>query len=278
MAGCMSVPPTVPDTLLGRRLHGSDLDEASIAAWFADEQRGYADLAGARADPAGEDPAAEHAIRFHVLPFLGTRKFARCLALGAADGREYAPLAGRVGGFVAIEPGRGFWRKTIAGVPADYRMPTLHGTLDLADGSCDLAGSFGVLHHIPNVGEILGEVARVLAPGSPFLIREPITSLGDFRRPRPGLTRNERGIPHAMLDAMLAEAGFAVRAKRFVNFPGSREIPARLGLANAWDNALIVRLDAALAAMTAWNARYWRPRRRDKLAPRSAYWVAERRA
>ena len=273
MAGSTSIP----DTLLGRRLHGADLDEAGIEAWFADEQDGYADLVGDGAAIDDPDSAAGYAIRFHALRYLGTRKFACCLALGAADGREYAPFAGRVERFVAIEPGRRFWRDEIAGAPADYRLPSLHGTLDLADGSCDLAASFGVLHHIPNVAQVLAEVARVVAPGAPFLIREPITSLGDFRRPRPGLTRNERGIPHAMLDAMLAEAGFAIRAKRFVNFPGTRELPSRLGLASAWDHPAIVRLDAALAAMTAWNARYWRPRLWDKLAPRSAYWIAERR-
>lgn len=269
-----SVP--IPDTLLGRRLHGADLDEAGIAAWFADEQCGYADLVGDGGPDEDAKCTSGHAIRFHALPWLGTRHFACCLALGAADGREYAPFAGRVDRFVAVEPGRKFWRSKIAGAPADYRLPSLHGTLTLADASCDLAASFGVLHHIPNVAEVLGEVARVLTPGAPFLIREPIVSLGDFRRPRPGLTRNERGIPHAMLDAMLAEAGFAVRAKRFVNFPGTRELPFRLGLASAWDNRAIVRLDSALASVTAWNARYWRPRLWDKLAPRSAYWIAER--
>ena len=273
----MAASAPLPDALLGRRLHGADLDAAGIAAWFADEQNGYADLVGDDGRDDDAAPSTGHAIRFHALPYLGTRHFAYCLALGAADGREYAPFAGRVDRFVAIEPGRKFWRGEIAGAPADYRLPSLNGTLDLADASCDLAASFGVLHHIPNVAEVLAEVARVLQPGAPFLIREPITSLGDFRRPRPGLTRNERGIPHAMLDAMLAEAGFAVRAKRFVNFPGTRELPFRLGLASAWDNRAIVRLDAALAALTAWNARYWRPRLWDKLAPRSAYWVAERR-
>src|SRR5690606_17145457 len=127
--------------------------------------------------------------------FLGNRRYGCCLALGAASGREYAALQGRVARFVAIEPWRRFWRETIAAAPAEYRSPTLRGTIDLPDGSCDLAGSFGVLHHIPNVAEVLGELARVLEPGGMLLIREPISSLGDFRRPRPGLTRNERGIP-----------------------------------------------------------------------------------
>lgn len=266
---------SVPDELLGRRLHGDGLDDAGLRAWFADEQDGYANLAAA--SPDGEENAnAGHANRFHAFRFLGERRFARCLALGPASGREYDALAGRVDEFVAIEPGRRFWRPTIAGSPADYRMPSLRGAIDLPDQACDLAASFGVLHHIPNVGEVLGEIARVLRPGAVLILREPITSLGDFHAPRAGLTRNERGIPHRMMDRLLGQAGFKVRAKRFANFPGTREIPWRLGLANAWDNPVVVRIDAGLSLLMAWNARYWRPGFLDKLAPRSAYWLAER--
>jgi SAM-dependent methyltransferase len=178
----MAKGATVPDTLRGLRLHGADLDEAGLAAWFADEQEGYARIAG----PLGEDGGAGHANRFHAYRFLGDRTFRCCLALGAASGREYAPLAGRVERFVAIEPGRRFWRPTIAGAPAEYRAPTPRGTIALPDASCDLAASFGVLHHIANVGEVLGELARVLEPGGVLILREPIVSLGDFSLPAPG--------------------------------------------------------------------------------------------
>ncbi|MBW8784877.1 MAG: methyltransferase domain-containing protein [Novosphingobium sp.] len=264
----------LPPELLGLRLHGEGLDDADLAAWFADEQDGYFGIAGPAADDEAQQRSAAN--EYHLFRHLPPRRFACCLALGAAGGREYVGLAGRVERFVAIEPGRGFWRDTIAGAPAEYRVPTLRGTIDLPDGACDLAGAFGVLHHIPNVAEVLAELARVLAPGAPLMLREPITSLGDFRRPRPGLTRNERGIPHAMMDQMLAAAGFRIRRKRFVSVPGTRELPARLGLSNAWDNPAIIRLDAALARLTAWNARYWRPRLWHKLAARAAYWLAER--
>lgn len=264
-------PPPTPE-LLGLRLHGEGLDDAALAAWFADEEVGYAAIAG---ESSGESDNGE-CNRYHAFRYLGERRFDCCLALGAASGREYAPLAGRVGRFVAIEPGRGFWREAIAGAPAEYRAPTLRGTIDLPDGSCDLAGSFGVLHHIPNVAEVLGELARVLAPGAMLLIREPVSSLGDFRRPRPGCTRNERGIPPRMMDRMLAEAGFAIRARRYVDFPHSDTIAHRLGVERPWDNRWFVRLDHLVCTLTAWNARYWRPRLVDKLAPRTAYWVAER--
>jgi len=263
-------PPTAE--LLGLRLHGEALDDAALAAWFADEEEGYALLPAADA----EGRSSGEVNRFHAFRFLGERRFERCLALGAASGREYEPLADRVARFVAIEPGRRFWRETIAGAPAEYRAPTLRGAIDLPDASCDLAGSFGVLHHVPNVSEVLAELARVLAPGGMLLIREPVSSLGDFRRPRPGLTRNERGIPPALMDRMLAEAGFSVRACRFVDFPGGDALARRLGIARPWDNRWFLRFDHLVGRLTAWNARYWRPRLIDKLAPRAAYWIAER--
>jgi SAM-dependent methyltransferase len=266
-----AAPPT-PE-LLGLRLYGEGLDDAALAAWFADEEEGYASIAG----DEGEDSGASQSNSVHAFRYLGPRQFARCLALGAASGREYAGLEGRIGSFVAIEPGRRFWRPTIAGAPTEYRAPTSRGTIDLPDGSCDLAGSFGVLHHIPNVSEVLRELARVLAPGGMLMIREPIISLGDFRRPRPGLTRNERGIPPLLMDRMLAEAGFVVKARRFLDFPGSDTFAQRLGVARPWDRAWFVRLDHAVSRLMAWNARYWRPRLIDKLAPRVACWVAERR-
>ena len=265
----------VPDELLGLQLHGDGLDDAGLRAWFADEQDGYADLV-APGDADDDVASLGYANRFHAFRWLGSRTFERCLALGPASGREYAPLAGRVGSFLAIEPGRRFWRPTIAGSPAEYRLPTLRGTIDLPDGACDLAGSFGVLHHIPNVAEVLAELARVLRLGAPFVLREPIVSLGDFRQPRPGLTRNERGIPHRMMDELLRDAGFVVRAKRFVNFPGTREIPWRLGLAGAWDNPVVVRLDRRYPASPpgtratgapAWSTSSRRDRLLDRRAP-----------
>ena len=78
------------------------------------------------------------------------------------------------------------------------------------------------------------------------------------------------------MDRMLAAAGFAVKARRLLYFPGLDTVARRLGLARPWDHAWFVRLDHAVSCLTAWNARYWRPRLADKLAPRVAYWVAER--
>lgn len=268
----MPLPPPEPDHLAGLRLYGEGLDDAALAEWFASEEQGYFALAGGR----GENPVgALH--RRHALRHLPPRRYAHALALGAADGGEYAALAPSVDRFTAIEPGRGFWRGEIGGTPAEYRMPTLRGAIDLPDGACDLACAFGVLHHIPNVSEVLAELGRVLAPGAPLILREPIVSLGDFRADRPGLTAHERGIPRALMAPMLDAAGFDVLAHSLAGFPGLPLLAARLGVADPWDRPGFVALDALLARLTGWNARYWRPRFRHKIAPTMAYWVAVRR-
>ena len=74
----------------------------------------------------------------------------------------------------------------------------------------------------------------------------------------------------------VAEAGFAVRAMRLIDFPGCDTLARRLGVTKPRNTRWVVRLDDALSRLMAWNARYWRARFVDKLAPRTAYWIAER--
>jgi len=69
------------------------------------------------------------------------------------------------------------------------------GDIPMRGESADLVICLGVLHHIPNVSHVFAEMARVLRPVAKMVVREPICSMGDWRRPRRGLTRNERGIP-----------------------------------------------------------------------------------
>lgn len=268
----MPLPAPTEAELSGHSLYGEGLDQAALAEWLAAEAEGYAGLIG----EAAESRTAA-LTRHHMLPHLPPGRFAVALALGPGTGGDYAALTGRVGRYVAIEPARSLWRPDLAGAPAEFREPGLRGRLDLPDAGIDLAAGFGVLHHVPNVSEVLAEVARVLRPGAPLLLREPVGWLGDFRRPRPGLTRHERGIPHGLMDRMLVAAGFTIAARSFASFPGPRELASRLGQ-NPWDSARWVRVDSLLARCMAWNVRYRRERLIDKLAPRLCHWVAFRDA
>lgn len=46
-----------------------------------------------------------------------------------------------------------------------------------ADGSFDAVFDFGALHHIPDGGAALAEIARVLRPGGRFFFQEPLATI-----------------------------------------------------------------------------------------------------
>ncbi|MFO1522890.1 MAG: class I SAM-dependent methyltransferase [Kiritimatiellia bacterium] len=91
--------------------------------------------------------------------------------------------------------------------------------MPFAADTFDLATCFGTLHHIPNVSQVLRELYRVMKPGGFALIREPAISMGDWTRPRPGLTRNERGLPFSWLTKTSREIGFQIRRSTACVFP-----------------------------------------------------------
>ena len=75
-----------------------------------------------------------------------------------------------------------------------------------------------MLHHIANVSTVVREIGRALKPGGLFVFREPIHSMGDWRGPRHGLTRNERGIPPGLMKRHLQSAGLQPICWKFCMF------------------------------------------------------------
>lgn len=84
------------------------------------------------------------------------------------------------------------------GLPVDFFVGDIRRT-DIPDGSVNAVFIFGVLHHIPDWNNALGEVARILKKQGVLLIEEP----------RYRFTRGsfEKG---------LSEAGFSILQKRTV--------------------------------------------------------------
>jgi asparagine synthase (glutamine-hydrolysing) len=167
----------------GEILFGDDFDEQAVAEWYEAEKLGYFDLS------EGEDRFAYKALNGrHFFGRLAGQKLDVCLALGCAQGADVAALAPSVDRFIAVEPAQEWWSDSIGGKPATYLMPKLDGSLPIESGTVDCATAFGVLHHIPNVTQVLKEVARVLRPGALLFVREPASSMGDWREPRRGVT------------------------------------------------------------------------------------------
>lgn len=260
----------------GEALYGDDFTAEQLEAWYRDEEEGYFQLAAPK-DASREKPRyAYHALnRFHGFSHLPDKRLGRALSLGGAYGEELWPILDRVDEVTIVEPGAGFVSRSLQGVPLLYVKPALTGKMAFPDGYFGVALSLGALHHIANVSTVAGELFRCLQPGGYALIREPITSMGDWRKPRKGLTRRERGIPLNCFDRMLDRFGFRVMHRAVCQFSPVNRLGAGLGFlpfrSTAW-----VAADRLLSLLFTWNYRYHATRSFHKIRPSSVFYVVRK--
>jgi SAM-dependent methyltransferase len=260
----------VEEYFSGKKLYGDDIDLRSMQEWYAAEEHGYSELVD-----KGNYRYAYHALdEYHAFRHLrnGTHTI---LGIGSSYGHEFIPLITkqRVKSITIIEPGDAFHQETIHGMPCRYIKPSRDGTLPFADGSFDLITCFSALHHIPNVSYVSSELYRCLEPGGTAMIREPIISMGDWRKARKGLTRHERGIPLGYFDDTIARIGFTVIQRSICCFPPLEKIWAACFKASAYNSRFAVRLDAMASSLFQWNYRYHRTNMLRKFAPTSVIYV-----
>lgn len=260
--------------LSGQELFGDDFDAEGIRAWFADEQHAYADLAGS--DRQRHSYGYDALNRQHGFAHLpAERTFSHVLGFGSNFGDELDPVLARCDRITLLDSSGRFEVDNLKGVPVSYLLADPSGRIALPDGSVDLLTCFGVLHHIPNVSAVIGEFARVLRPGGYALIREPVTTLGDWRKPRIGLTPRERGIPRAMLLRMIDAAGLNPSSVASCDFRPWVRLCLKLGIPT-FGRALPTRLDALLSAAFLCNSQYHRTTFWSRFAPASVFVVAVR--
>jgi len=266
----------IDEYLSGRRLYGDDLPPEQIQAWHEDEKEGYANLGAGMTPESGGYGYVYHALnRFHAYRRITPGTAMSVLGFGSAYGDELVPLIRHVGDLTIVDPSDAFRSEKVHGVPCHYVKPAADGVLPLATGQFDLITCFGVLHHIPNVSAVVSELARVLRPGGVLLLREPIVSMGDWRYPRPGLTRHERGIPLGLLRRIVETAGLQIEHEGLCLFPPVAKIvgPLRKDVYNSRSATL---LDAFLSRLFAWNLRYHARNALQKLRPTSAFYVLKK--
>lgn len=257
--------------LAGAKLYGDDFGPAEIRDWFEDEREGYANLGAGLLD--------EHEYEYHALnEFHGFRHlprrahFKHVLGFGSCFGGEFAPIAHRIDRLTVVDPSDAFVRDQVFGVPCEYVKPVESGTLPFPDASFDLLTCLGVLHHIPNVSHVVGELSRCLRPGGWALIREPVVSMGDWRVPRPGLTSRERGLPIHFFRDVLEDSGFKVQRLGWCVFPPVPQLGDRLGV-RAFNHRWVTWIDAVVCAALAGNLRYHATRTLHRFRPNAAYFL-----
>jgi SAM-dependent methyltransferase len=259
--------------LSGAKLYGNDFSQDQIDAWFADEAEGYFNLTQAG---NGEYVYGYHALnRRHGYSGLPKRRFTHVLGIGSAYGDELAPIASSADRISILEPSEGFEGTVLNGVPVSYVKPVASGDIPFGTDSLDLVTCFGVLHHIPKVSKVLEELYRVLKPGGYALVREPIISMGDWRKPRRGLTKRERGIPLPILRDFVQQSGFRVLRERKCMFSLMSRLK-HLVSGPVFDHAAVVALDALVSALPVWPDVYHARNAVQKLRPTAVFYVLQK--
>jgi len=256
----------------GTRIYGDDFSAEDIAAWYRDEQHAYYDIATATRPTGFYD---YHALnQAHGFGYLPSGCLGKVLSFGGANGEEVRPIAARAASIVIVEPAD-YDVRTLDGTAVEYRKPAASGVLPARDGEFDVAICLGALHHIPNVTFVIQEIARVVRDDGIALIREPVVSMGDWRRPRPGLTRRERGLPATLFESALRHAGFEViRCTRCVH-PITPRI-GRLLHVNWFNSFALTRLDYALSRIHPFPTVYHPNKWWQRIQPSAVFYVLRR--
>lgn len=270
------LPPIGDRHLSGESLYGDDFEGEEILSWFEHEKSGYYNLYNDEGQDAEIDYPYEFINNFHAFSKLKGKSFETCLVLCCAEGDDVKPLAPQVEKFIAIEPAKEWWRDSIGGKQATYMMPESSGRIPLEDGSVNLVISLGVLHHIPNVSYVLEEIHRKLSVGGYFVAREPISSMGDFRSPRNGCTKYERGIPIKYFQKRLRELGYTDIVISPVMFSPLIQVLKRTSSSSIPRSRTTARIDAILSRAFAFNDVYFRNTVWKKFAPGACFIIAKK--
>jgi SAM-dependent methyltransferase len=189
--------------LTGEFLYGDDFTPEDAERWFQQEMDVCYEIR--KTYPPGYT-YQYHALHWeHGYRHLPKKTFGNVLGYGAALGEELDGIRDRCKSITIVDPADGYRNDR-----ARYIKPLPDGTLPFPTNSFDLITCFGVLHHICKVKVVFNELARCLQPGGHLLVYEPVTSLGDWRKARGGLSSNERGIPLPIFLRMIAESGLEI--------------------------------------------------------------------
>ena len=254
-------------------LYGNDFKLTEIEQWYNDEKEGYANLV---ANNKNQYKYVYHQLNMtNCYKFLPDRKFANVLGLGSAYGYEFEPIIDRISHITILEPSSQFPTSDFHGIPVEYVKPQVSGEMVFDDNSFDLITCFGVLHHIPNVSKVLQEIFRCLKPGGYALMREPTCSMGDWRKPRYGLTKHERGIPIKVFDRFISDTGFDVVNKTRCMFSLTNRLGPFLGKP-VYNSKVAICCDRIFCFLFHWNKVYHALNSLQKLRPTSIAYVVRK--
>jgi len=264
----------IKQSLEGLKLYGDDFSPAQIEEWFKSEQEGYHDIYEKN---YVRPPYGYHLFNkqtgFNLLP---QTKLHHVLGFGAGNGDELQPILKRSKLITILDPSDEYISKMIGDTEIRYSKPQMSGELEFDDNTFDLVCCLSALHHVPNVSLVLQEFYRCLMPGGYLIVREPIVSMGDWRKPRRGLTKNERGIPIKLFDDALNHSGFSVVSRKHVLFPLLPRLAKILKIKEPYNHTSFIMADKLLCYLTKWNNKYHPTSNFQKIHPVALAYVLKK--
>ena len=265
-------PESINEYYSGRKLWGDDFGLEEIREWYRLEENACFDIydQGRHRMPNNDYLHWQDGYRWAL---KGRNTLGKVLGLGSGTGEEFRPLSQWIEHLYIVDSAAGYFHDDAT---TTYVKAREDGSLDFVDDFFDTAVNIAVLHHIPNVSHVLHELFRVLKPGGFCLVKEPVTTLGDWRPPRkPGLAPCERGFPRILLGKMILNAGFETVHRSYFEFPPLRHLRDRAGI-DTYNSRLWTGMDRLCCRLTDWNYRYHRPGWFQKLAPSYAFLVLQK--
>ena len=262
--------------LSGETIYGDDFTIEQINNWYQEETEAYANLGSKVQEQYVYSYDALNTL--HGFNYIKDKKFENVLGLGAAWGHEYLPIIGQITNLTIIEPSDNLQSDKLGNVRPLYTKPTVKGKIEFPDNHFDLVTTFGTLHHIPNISYVLAELHRVTKPGGYILLREPVISMGDWRKPRTGLTKNERGIPLKKFRSLFKQLNVEILHEGlcFCMTAFFQRTWIRFSKKPIFTHKSYVWLYKYLSKMFSWNLRYHSTKMLQRIAPQSVFYVLKK--
>ena len=256
----------------GKKLWGDDFDPEEIRLWYEQEENAYPKLL--------ESYDYEYEYIYNTIncqlgyKYVDFSSVENALGFGAMTGQEIIPIAKNLKSITLVEQGLTSV-KPINNIKPIIVKPKVDGKLKFKDESYDLVTCFGVLHHCPNVSFILNELIRVISRGGYLVLRESISSMGDWRFKRKLCTPNERGIPVHIFDNVFREKNCEIVSKKYCDSLWALKIIKKFYNLD-YDTKAFIYIDSILSKILRWNVVYHRVNLFRKLAPGSIAYVVKK--
>jgi SAM-dependent methyltransferase len=267
-----------PSIKNGRVLVGDDFTDEQLSIWYEQEKEAFYEKYAANSEV---DPW--YAYMKYVNEILGFSKINKSedehksiLFLGPGSGIEVERFASNNPDWSLnfIESSDNFKLQLRRKFPLSrIKDATISGDIALRKNCQDVVCAFSVLHHIPNISKVVGEIFRVTKPGGLFMVREPCSSMSDWRYNR-SATPNERGISCYLLTSIAQSTGFELVSKPIpVLFaPINKILKKTIGFSFIPFN-LLYRIDRLISQIVSFNDYYWRDTWYKKIGPSSYFYV-----